>query len=93
MGTLGSITITGQTEKARGLQTEFFTVSNPPQNQFSLLRSVANDIDNDPIIKIYYNGMILEKGSDYTLSGKTITWTSSINLEAGEKLEVFYQPS
>lgn len=96
MATLGSITITGRTEKSGGandLQTEFFTVSNPPQSQFVLSQTVANDIDNDPIMKVYFNGMILERGSDYTLNSKTLTWISSIPLEAGEKIEVFYQPS
>ena len=95
MSTLGSITITGQTEKAGGandFQTEFFTVSNPPQSQFVLSRQVAIDTDGDPILKIYYNGMILEIDNDYTLLEKTVTWTSSISLETGEKVEIFYQP-
>lgn len=96
MSTLGAITITGGTGGTGGasnLQTEFFTVSNPPQSQFTLASNVARDTDNDFIIKIYYNGMILEIGQDYTLSGTTVSWTSSINLEAGEKIEVFYQPA
>ena len=75
------------------LQTQFFTVSNPPQNQFTLTSRPASDLDGDAVLKVYYNGMILEGGVDYTLSNRTISWISSIPLEAGEVLECFYSPA
>lgn len=77
---------------AGGLQIESFTVTNPTAS-YSLASVPAQDADGDPVMSVKLNGLEVKLGVDFTLSLNTITWTSSdVSLEAGDRLEVFYQP-
>ena len=72
-------------------QIEFFIVTNPPQSQFTLANKPMSDDDNDPLIIVKLNGVSVTKGTDYTLNNAIITWSSSIALEAGDEIEIFYK--
>jgi len=71
---------------------ERFSIANPPAAAYTLAYTPATDLDGDPIIDVHLNGWLAERGTDYTLSGMTITWTSPAALEAGEVLRVSYLP-
>lgn len=74
-------------------QIEVFTVQAVPANQYTLPGVPGLDDDGDPLLIVKLNGVSATKGTDYTISGSTITWTSNISLEQNDILEVLYQKS
>jgi len=75
-----------------GLQIESFIVTNP-SSSYSIAAVPAQDLDGDPIMSVKLNGLEVKRGIDFNLSLNTITWTSGeVSLEAGDRLEVLYQP-
>lgn len=74
-------------------QEERFSISEPIPSIFTLSATPALDADGDPLVEINLNGWSATRGDDYTLNGAVITWSSPVNLEAGEVLRVRYQPA
>lgn len=70
-----------------------FSISSPIPSTFTLSKTPANDVDGDPILDVVLNGWRAERGTDYTLAGQIITWTSSVTLEVGEELICLFLPT
>lgn len=58
---------------------------NGTKKSFTLTENVGTDFD------VYYNGMRLKNGKNYTISGTTLTLSLSVAPEAGEDLDVIYR--
>lgn len=69
-----------------------FTISSPIPSTFILSQTPAIDVDGDAILDVILNGWRAQRGVDYSLTGSTITWTSSVVLEVGEQLICLYLP-
>ena len=79
-------------QQASGFQRESFTFSG--QNTFSLANSPAVDADGDFILSVNLNGLEAKIGNDFSVSNNVVTWSasSSVQLGAGDSLEIFYLP-
>jgi len=93
MATLNGDLISQGSAGAAGLQIEEFLIALPIPSTFSLGAIPARDATNDPILRVTLNGVNATRGQDYSISANVITWISSITLEAGDRVEMFYQPA
>ena len=69
-----------------------FTVPDPVVNSFTLNHEPMVDRDGDFVLTVTFNSVMADYGNDFTLDGKVLTWVSSVVLEAGEELVVWYSP-
>lgn len=67
-----------------------FTVGNPPSYSYQLSSAPSTDSQ-----RVYLNGAFLVPGAgrDYTISGDTVNINQSLNLTAGDELDVYYETS
>lgn len=69
-----------------------FTVPDPVVNTYTLNHEPMVDRDGDFVLTVTFNSVMADYGDDFTLDGKILTWISSVPLEAGEELIVWYSP-
>jgi len=69
-----------------------FTVQDPVVNTFTINHEPMVDRDGDFVLTVTFNSVMADYGDNYTLDGKVITWVSSVPLESGEELVVWYSP-
>lgn len=72
------------------LEIEKFLIASPIPSTFTLGAIPATDSTGDSIIEVKLNGLAAG-GSDFTLAANVVTWTSSVTLEVGDTIEIFYQ--
>lgn len=54
----------------------------------------ALDSTGDPRVRMYVEGEAAFRGSDFTVDGGTVTWTSArYAIAAGERVEFWYVPA
>lgn len=70
----------------------FYVTFNPNNGSVSRIYNTYFDIASDSATTIYVNANEKTATTDYTISGNTITFTSSVTLSAGDKILVYYQP-
>jgi hypothetical protein len=80
------------TSSSQGWQIELFTITAPPQSQFTIAQVPATDADGDALALLKLNGVTQQINVEYSHNYRTFTWISSTALEAGDIIEVFYQP-
>lgn len=69
-----------------------FQVADPVVNTFDLGRAIALDRDGDYVLQVHYNSVVAQYGTDFVIDGNVVRWVSSIALEAGEEISVWYSP-
>jgi hypothetical protein len=72
-------------------QIEAFTVSEPPQDTFTLSAAPTLDATGDAVCGVVLGGWTAEQGVDFSVSGAVVTWISSeVALAPGERLIITY---